>query len=374
MGWLAYSMLLHNRSRFALTVAGIAVAFFLSCAQVGLLVGWVNTTTAIIRHTPADVWVMAEQASAFDYGTAMPSGCIQQARCVSGVGWAQGMFMAWNIWQRPDGRRVNIELIGLDEDLAGGPWKMREGMVNVIHQPDTVIVDALYMRALGVEKMGDEVELIGNRAIVGGISSGIRTFTASPFIFTSLEGAIRYDKRYRDDEVTYVLVRCAPGFTPQQVKASLLTNLTHVDVLTSGEFLWKTVRYWMVETGLGMTVIVTAVLGLGVGVMIISQNLYAVTQDHLNSYATLLALGFSRRQMCAVVLSQSFLLGVCGIGVGTVLFALAAHASADTPIPLETTVVVFSGLVGISLLSCLLASFVSIRTIFRLDPVVVFTA
>ena len=130
----------------------------------------------------------------------------------------------------------------------------------------------------------------------------------------------------------------------------------------------------MVETGLGMTVIVTAVLGLGVGVMIISQNLYTVTQDHLSSYATLLALGFSKWQMCAVVLSQSSLLGVSGIGLGSCLFALAAHASADTPIPLETTAVIFTGLVGLSLLSCLLASFVSIRTMFRLDPVVVFTA
>ena len=164
-----------------LTVSGIAVAFFLSAAQVGLLVGWCNTTSAIIRHTRADIWVMARQTPAFDYGTAIPRNRVYQVRNIEGVEWAEGLFMAWNIWQRADGRRVNIELVGLDESCVGGPWRMKGGAVAAVHRPDTVIVDDLYLKALGVERVGQEFEMIGERAVVGGVSEEVRTFTASPY-------------------------------------------------------------------------------------------------------------------------------------------------------------------------------------------------
>jgi len=369
---VAAKILLHNKVRFSLTLTGIAIAFFLAAAQFGLLVGWINTNTAIIRHAGVDVWVMAPQTPAFDYGTAIPRNRLYQVRSMPGVAWAEGLFMAWNIWQRGDGRRVNVELVGLDESSQGGPWRMREGSVDVVHLPHTVIVDELYMQALGVRRVGDSFAMIGQQAIVGGISSGIRTFTASPFIFTSIKSAIRYDKRYLEDEITYVMARCVPGFTPEYVRDTIRARVPQVEVLTTVQFATRTVQYWMLETGLGLTVVITAMLGLGVGVMIISQTLFAITQDHLPNYATLLALGFSHRRLAMIVLMQSLALGGCGIAGGSVLFIAACYATAKTPIPLETTPLVFTSLIFVSLLSSGLASFVSVRSLFNLDPVSVF--
>jgi putative ABC transport system permease protein len=148
---VAVKMLLYNRSRFVLTNAGIAVAFFLSAAQFGMMVGWCNTASAVVRHAGVDLWVMAPHTPAFDYGTPIPRHRLQQVRNVPGVAWAEGMVLAWNTWQRPDGRRVNVEMVGLDESSVGGPWEMKRGTVDVIHRPDTVIVDELYLEAPGGE-------------------------------------------------------------------------------------------------------------------------------------------------------------------------------------------------------------------------------
>ncbi len=370
---LAVGMLRHNRVRTAFTVAGVAAAFFLAAAQFGLLVGWINTNTALLRHAGADLWVLAEQAPAFDYGTAIPRRRLYQARSVPGVDWAEPLFMAWNIWHRPDGRRVNVELIGLARgSLAGGPWAMAAGDAAIVRQPKTVVVDELYLQQLGVERPGDTVELLGRRARVGAISAQVRTFTASPFVFTSLEEAIRYDRRYRDDEITYVLAKCAPGADVRAVQAELRRRLPHVEVLTTAEFARRSARYWMLETGVGITVVITAALGLGVGAAVTSQTLYAITHEHLGNYATLLALGFRARRLGAVVLAQSLLLGGAGIAIGAGLFAAAGAVSARTPIPLETTPAVFAALVAISLASCAGASWLSLRSILRLDPVAVF--
>ena len=44
---IAYRMLLHKKARLAFTLLGLGTLFFLSTAQVGLLIGW--ATTLLIR-------------------------------------------------------------------------------------------------------------------------------------------------------------------------------------------------------------------------------------------------------------------------------------------------------------------------------------
>jgi putative ABC transport system permease protein len=369
---LAVRILLHSKARFFFTSAGIGAAFFLTAALTGLLVGWCDTTSAVIRHAGVDVWLMAEKTPAFDYGTAIPCHRIYQARSVPGVAWAEGMFLAFNTWQRPDGRKVSVELIGLDGGLAGGPWQMRTGTTAVVHRPDTVIVDDLYLDFLGVRGVGDEAELLGRRAVVGGVSGEVRTFTTLPLVFTSLESAVRYDQRYQGDEVTYGLVRCAEGYSPEQVRDALAREVPHVEVLTTREFAQRTVRYWMLETGAGITVVFTVLLGLFVGVIIINQTLVAITQEHFAHYATLLALGFSRTQLTAVVVVQALGLGLAGALLGTAAFLFVSHQTMATAVPVAMTPLVFLGLVGVCLASCLFASVVSIRSIFKIDPLLVF--
>lgn len=369
---IALRMLLHNRSRFFSTVAGIAFAFFLAAAQVGLLVGWINTNSALIEHAGVDLWVMAEQTPSYDYGSAIPRQRIQQVRSVDGVEWAEGLFIAWNNWQHKNGKRIGVSLVGLDKSSVGGPWRMLQGEVAVVQQPDTAIVDELYAKDLGVEKLGEEFEMLGRKVRIGGISQGVRTFTASPFVFTSIDNAIKYDKRYRDDEITYVIARCAPGADLQALKQRVLAHVGHVEALTTGEFAGRTVRYWMLETGAGITVVITAILGLAIGAVIISQTLFAITQDHLANYATLLALGFHQDSLRRIVLTQSLVLGVLGIALGETVFGLAAWATARTPIPLEMTAAVGTALIALALLCCVAASWTSLRALFRLDPIAVF--
>src|SRR4051812_25725048 len=98
VGW---KMLLHKKARFVFTVFGLATLFLLSATQVGLLVGWVNTITAVTAHTGVDVWVMAENTLAWDYGTSLPRHRIYQVRNVPGVAWTEGMYVGWSMWQRP---------------------------------------------------------------------------------------------------------------------------------------------------------------------------------------------------------------------------------------------------------------------------------
>jgi len=372
MSVIAWRILTCKPFRTSVTMLALGFLFLLSFAQVGMLVGWCNTTSAIIRHADADVWIMAEKTAAFDYGSAIPRQRVFQSRTVPGVASAEAMIMTWNTWQRPDGTRVNVELIGLDDACTGGPWEMVSGQVEDIHLPNGVIVDELFLSALGVETIGDEVELFGRRAIVRGISQNVRTFTASPFVFTSIDSAIRYDRRYADDEVTYVLVRCEEGHSPEVVRDQLRVALANVEVLTSNEFAMRTIKYWMLETGVGITVVLTAILGFTVSIVIMTQTMYTLTNEHLSDYATLAALGFLPRQLLFCVLQQATVLVCVGILLGSAGFRAAAVATARTPLPLEMLPEVYVALVAISVGVCLAATCFAVRSVLRINPAVVF--
>ena len=97
--------------------------------------------------------------------------------------------------------------------------------------------------------------------------------------------------------------------------------------------------------------IVTALSGMVVGSVVVSQSLYAMTNDHLPEYATLLAIGFSRWKLILVVVVQALALGIAGIVIGSYFFGRAAALSHPTPLPLELTPEIFGGVLG-TLLAC----------------------
>jgi putative ABC transport system permease protein len=371
---MAWKMLMHRKVRVIATACGIGILFLLSASQLGLLVGWCNTIAARMQDAEVDLWLMAEQTASFDYGTAIPRSRVHQARNVPGVSWAEGMYVGFLAWQRPDGKRLSVAVVGLDSGCVGGPKEMRKGEVSSVHLPDAVVVDELFAGALGTRSVGDEAEIHGQKAVVKGFSNDVRTFTASPFVFCSIHSALRFDKRYRPDEITYVLVRAAPGVDARRLARAIKALVPGVEVLTTQEFVRRSVSYWMLETGIGLTVLLTAVLGVVVSVVVTSQTLYTITQEHLDNYATLLALGFARGRVLLCLLFQGLALSGAGVVLGTLLFGAAGLATRRTPVPLETTPAVFAGLVAASAGSGLLGSFLSVRAVLGIDPITVFRA
>src|SRR6267378_2425998 len=63
---IACRMLLHKKARFAFTLLGLGTLFLLSTAQVGLMIGWINTITGVMAHADADIWIMAGKAVSWD--------------------------------------------------------------------------------------------------------------------------------------------------------------------------------------------------------------------------------------------------------------------------------------------------------------------
>lgn len=368
----AVCMLLDNRVQSTGTTLGVASVLLLAFAMSGILEGWRRTTSAIVRNADADLWVVAEQVPAFDYGNPIPADRVWQARSVPGVAQAAALLVGFGSWTSPLGRHTVVGIVGLDDDHSGAPWRMVRSEPAVVDRPDSVVIDCSAMSQLDIRQVGDEGQVSRRPAIVRGLSAEVRTFTATPWVFASLDTARQYDTWHDAEEITYVLVRCAEGADVPTVRHRLQACLPHVEVVTSGEFARRTTRFWLLETGAGATVVLTAVLSLIVGVIVVSLSVFVVVSSHRESFAVLLAVGFRRWQLVQMVAFQAVVASAASVAIAGAGYLILARFSAATPMPLELTLTQAAVLTGLFVTCCVMASLISVRSVFRIDPIAVF--
>jgi len=374
MARLAYRNLFHDKTRFAVTLTGITFAIVLVVVQLGLFIGFTISTSSIIDHSRADLWICAKGVQYFEVGFPLPERKLYQILSVPGVAAADKYIVKFTNWRRPDGAQKSVEVIGFDpESGLGAPWDVVSGSIEALRPQDTVLVDEFYAQELGVGRPGDLVEINGYRARVVGYTSGIRSFTTTPFVFTSYKNALNYTAS-RDNEPTFILVRAQKGVDAQALKARISALIPTVDVHTTNEFSAKTRNYWLFTTGAGIALLVAALLGLLVGTVIVGQTIYATTVDHFRDFGILKAIGASDGYVYGVIVQQAVISAsvgyVLGIAASFGVLRMSRTAGAMIVAPWELVVSMFF----LALLMCISASLISIHKVTRLDPAMVFKA
>lgn len=372
MASLAKRNLFHDKVRLAVTLTGIVFAVVLVAIQLGLFIGFRTATSNVIDNSGVDLWVGSRDVSHIEVGLPFSEKKLYQALATPGVEVAEKYIVRFCRWKRPNGAEENVEVVGFNPDTAvGGPWNLVAGDVADLKADDTVIIDLLYTKKLGVTALGQTVEIAGRRARVVGFTRGIRTFTTSPVAFTSFKNALNY-AQMREDQTTYILVKAAPGANVEALKQQLSERIKDVTVYTTSEFSSKTQTYWMFGTGAGITVIIAAVLGLIVGVVVVAQTIYAATIDHIREFGTLKAMGATNGYIYRVIIKQAVISAVIGYGLGIALSLATVYLNRDGGAAIILPREVAIGMFGLTLLMCIGASVVSINKVTRIDPAMVF--
>ena len=371
---LAWRNLIYDRVRLAVTLTGIVFAIVLIVVQFGLFLGFQDTNGNIVAHSGADVWICAPGTPHLNGATPIPESRLYKVLGTAGVATAQKYIVSFVNWKLPDGGTESAQIVGFDlETGLGGPWNITQGTVDALQAEDTVFVDELYSKKLGVPGLGHWTEINGKRARVVGFTRGIRSFTTAPYIYTSFKNAQNY-ALLREDQTAYILVKATPGTDPQQLKHDLDRNVPAVDVYTIREFRDHTVHYWVLGTGAGITSLIGAVLGFIVGVVVVTQTIYAATVDHLREFGTLKAMGATNGYINKVIVQQAVLsaaMGYC-VAIGIAWFVARSSEAGEAVIllPWQVAVATF----GVALVMCTGAAIVSIRKATTIDPAMVFKA
>lgn len=361
---LARRNLFRDRTRFALSVLGVAVSIGLILLLAGYRAGVYAQSSAYLDNTPGSV-VVAERGIRDFLGTssALPAGAEEAARTTAGVERVITVISQFVIFERHE-RKDGFFLIGYDPEAGGGPWRLAAGREPAAD--DELVIDRTTANQHEIA-VGDEIGLLDRTATVVGLSDET-TFWAGSVAFTritTLESLLRAPGLR-----SFLLVTPAPGVSAEALIDQL--EIAGTEVLPKAEVIAndRTLVARVYDAPIGLMV----GIAFFVGVLVVGLVIYTATVERRREYGAVKAIGARNATLYGVVATQALIAAAVGAVAGVALaYGGGTALMAWRP---QFLVVIEPMAVGVvlssSLLMALLAALIPARSIARLEPAEVF--
>ena len=370
---LAWKILLHDKTRFLITVSGVGFAVTLVFVQVGLFRGLMENASLTIERIDADLWVTARNTPNVDFSNTFSETLVNRVRSVPGVARADNLIVWFGRVSLPSGANENAVIYALDDFRRWGlPWRLESGDPRDLRRGKYVILDDSATKRFGPFQVGDYREINGQRLKIIGRTREAKSFTTNPIAFMDYRVAQSLMRQELHNRTTYIVVKLVPGADAKAVADEIGRRLPYNDIRSRGEWATKSESYWTDSTGLGLNMMMTVFLGCVVGVVVVAQTLYTSTMEHIKEFATVKAIGGTNRDIYAILGKQAAIAAVAGFALGAVLAYGLRPVMAGIDLKLiiapQTAAYVFVG----TLVLCVGAAALSFRKVARLDPAIVF--
>ncbi len=361
---LARRNLFRDRTRFLLSVLGVAVSIGLILLLAGYRSGVYSQASAYLRNTPGTV-VVAERGIRDFLGTssALPPGAEEAVRRTPGIGRAIPIISQFVVFER-HGRKDGFFLIGYDPARGGGPWKLIEGREPTAE--DELVVDRTTARQHEIV-IGEHLRLLDRDATVVGLSDET-TFWAGSIAFariTTLESLLRAPGLR-----SFLLVSPAAGVSAGALRDRLdglgVEVLPKTDVIENDRQLMARVY----DAPVGLMVAIAFV----VGVLAVGLVIYTATIERRREYGAVKAIGARNRTLYRVVTTQAFIAAAAGavVGIGLAYAAGGALMVWRPQFRVDIEPVAVGVVLAASVVMAVLAALLPARAVARLEPAEIF--
>ena len=382
MYYIALKMLIGDTAKYVGIIIGITFAALIMTEQPGVFVGIMQRTYSFVTDAGLpDIWVTDPKVQYIDDVKPMRDTELYRVKSVEGVAWAVSLFKGNIIATATDGTFQSCNIIGLDDaTLIAGPAEMLSGKLEDLHQSNAVIVDEVgandkLARTLpdGSKvplKIGDELELNDNHAVVVGIAKATRSFQSLPIIYTTYSRATTFIPQQRE-MLSFILVKAAAG-QDMVALTKRITKDTGLAAHTRDDFENLTLNYYLKKTAMPISFGVTVALGFIVGTAIAGQMFYNFTLENIRQFGALKAMGTQDFVLLKMILVQALFVGIIGWGLGIGLSAIFGFVTKGSVMPFNIPwqLLVFSG-TGVFII-LIFSALISIRKVIALEPAIVF--
>jgi putative ABC transport system permease protein len=375
MNYVALKMLFGDRPKYLMLLAGLTFSTMLIVQQGSIFWGLMTWSQSGITNVNAPVWVTDSNINQVEEIKPLADTTVNVVRSVSGVEWAVPLYKGVQRARLRDGNYEQIALVGIESStLIGRPGRVLEGNIEELRSPEAVAIDQLGVERLGGPKnihLGTTFEINDHRVRVVAIVQTQKSFQNFPFVYTTYERALSVTPEERR-KLSYVLASPVSGISPEEL-ARRIHEQTGLGAFTADQFGWKTIRWILQNTGIGVNFGTTVLLGFIVGMAISGQTFYLFTVENLPQFGALKAIGASTGMLARMILLQSFTVGSIGYGVGVGLATLfGLIAAGGDRLPFKETWPLLVGVAVALLLICSVSSVISIRKLAKLEPAIVF--
>jgi len=415
---LARKNLLEDIPRFLVAQAGILFAVSLVTLQTGIFSGFSYSTVALINNSSAALWVASDSLVQLELTLPITVSELIKARQVSGVARAEGLLFSGAQWYPPEGQMGRARLIGFNPNgQLYRPPKILKGNLNQLNEPYQVMIDRTDQDTLSIEQLGTEVQMNSLPAQVVGLTDGNASMISNPFVLTSLRNANAYLNAGRtsqlncrlpqgssqlecvnrfdavegesnqepvpsmprdlvaSDILTFILIQPEAGVELSMLKERLESELNQVTVYTQEELIQKTQTYWQQRTGIGLILGLGTVVGIIVGIVVVSQILYSSVSDHIREFGTLKAMGASAGMIYQVIIEQALWMAILGYLPATIIcLGIARWINWNQGTLLLITPVSAIAIFVLTIIMCIGSAIFAIQKVNRVDPAIVFKA
>lgn len=365
--YAAIRMLLHDRSTTAGAVLGVIAIVFLVGQQLAVLFGLLTLMTAVVDNSGADIWVLSRNAGTIGTAGSLPSRYVDRLVGLPEVEWAQPLVYGGGQLRLADGTFQTVTVVGVVRPaLAGGPWSFARGSNAVLLAHDAVTVDTFDLADLGRPAIGQVVEINSRRVVVAAYTQGSRAF-GPPLVFTNATKA-REVTGLPADRCSNILVKLKPGIDRNRALVAIRRLLPAADAITSAELARNTIVYNLTSTGIGSSFGLTTLIGVLVGVVIITLTMYTNVLNRQRDFAVLRALGARRRDVLLIILFQALTIGALGLVIGFFLLAGFLFGVQGSRLPANLPLWVPPAHALLTFLLCLVGSLLALRRALAIEP------
>jgi len=365
---IAIRSILHDRGKLVASLLGVALASALGFVQIGLYRGFAQSASTVIDHVGGDLWALPKGIGVIDFSQVIsvaPRDLLLSHPCVADV---RALLYGFAFIQRPSGTRSSGVVVAVEPRPGRAvPWGEVGGDVSDLSLPLRVSVDRTDLAKLELppQPLGRHFEINSLQVTVAAVTSGIRSFTLNPYMFTTLTNARRLLNVGENESMYYVIDLADKSCGPRL--AAWMAQAPDVELVDAAAWSAKTQDYWVTGSGAGAALAFTAVLGLVVGGVIVGQTLYSMTKEHMLELATLKAIGARPHELAGFVAWQVLFLAVSGVVLGLLLTLVLRHVLEGAGL----TVVVSSKTVGMGIAAtvamCCIASVASLAAVLRVE-------
>lgn len=364
---IARKNLFHEKGRLIISVIGVTFAVFLILILLALYRGWSETLSEYIYTVDAEIWVMQKGSIDMSHSVSLlPNATRDQLLAVSGVEEVD-VLVSNRIALDINGEDVTTRIIGFDiRSNIGGPVHLESG--TSVQKRGEIVVNDLLKKDHNVD-LNDMLTISDNNFRVVGTTAGGPLFQQS---YIAMEDA--RDIFHFTDTSNFFLVNIDENARAEDVIQRIEEDNPGVDAQTEEEFATNNEKEIM-DKFLPI-ILVLVFIGFLVGVVIISLTIYTATIEKSREYGVLKAVGATNVYLYNVVLTQSGIAGTLGFILATIL-TIAGSDVIQNIEPLFVTLVKWEDIAivaGMTIAMIIVASYIPMRRIMRIDPALVFKA
>jgi putative ABC transport system permease protein len=374
-GWkipLARRMLTHKKGRLIMSMLGIAFSVIIMFMEIGFFNGINDSQANLPPLLRADLLVMGERRYSMLESTTFRRIRIQQALAFDEVEEAIPFYENTGIIVNSQDKRVRaIYILAFPPDKTS-PLAVPglESYMDQLRIRGNVVWDRLSRDIYGDVKPGSQIMLNGRRHnVVGSVEIGPNLKVDGYVIM----GDASLDER-EVDRINLGLLRVKAGTDIPALKEKLIKNLPgDILVMTPEEARVREVNFTIEKTPTGAVFGAGVIIGFLIGVIICYQILFNEITDQMPQYATMKAVGFSKRFLISLVMKQALLLSVLGFLPGLLGgYALYALIQRFTQILMimtpERGLLIFL----LTVFMCAVAGLLAVRKVIKADPAELF--